>query len=223
MGPNVEPGRQVHRVFRQGHIRAGAGWRAGSAARQAARNQYPNDWVPDGSALLFLDGEESSRAVRMDIWVQPLDGTAARPYVATPAKESFARVSPDGRWVAYQSDESGSLEVYVQAYPTPGLKTLVSAGGGSFPAWRADSRELYYLKGRQLFAVSIAAGGQGDAPAIRGHTPLLGGRYVGNYWRGYDASPDGKRFAILTARNSTSRVVVVLHALNTGGEVARTP
>jgi hypothetical protein len=70
------------------------------------------------------------------------------------------------------------------------------------------------LKGRQLFAVSIAADSQGEAPALRGHTPLLGGRYAGNYWRGYDASPDGKRFAILTAANSASRLVVVLHGLD---------
>ena len=123
-------------------------------------------------------------------------------------------MSPDGHWVAYTSDESGSDEVYVQAYPTPGLKTRVSAGGGTNAAWRADGRELYYWKGRQLFAVSIAAGGEGGAPEVHGLTPLL---HIGNYWRGYDASPDGKRFALLTAANSRSRLVVVLHALNAGG------
>ena len=190
---------------------------AGGPARLLVKRpgvQYPSDWVPDGSALLFVDVEETSKGARNDIWVQPMDGTAARPYVATLAGESFARVSPDGRWVAYQSDESGSFEIYVQAYPTPGLKTLVSAGGGMFPVWRRDGRELYYVKGRQLFAVSIVTSGQGGAPAVHGLTPLL---HIGNYWRGFDASPDGKRFALLTAANSTSRLVVVLHALNAGG------
>ena len=196
---------------------------AGGPARLLAKGpgtQYPNDWVPDGSALLYQNSEEtgsSSRQDRGDIWVQPLDGTGARPYAVTPAREGNARVSPDGRWVAYDSDESGSDEVYVQAYPTPGLKTLVSAGGGANPVWRGDGRELYYVNGRQLFAVSIAPSGQGDAPAVHGLTPLLGARYAGNYWRGFDASPDGKRFALLTAANSTSRLVVVLHALNAGG------
>ena len=117
------------------------------------------------------------RAGAQDIWVQPLDGTAARPYAATPARESSARASPDGRWVAYQSDESGRFEVYVQAYPTPALKTLVSVGGGVNPVWRGDGRELY--------------------PSAN-----------------YDASPDGRRFAIVTVRDSTSRLVIVLNALN---------
>jgi Tol biopolymer transport system component len=187
---------------------------AGGPARLVARRRgWLTDWVPDGSALLF---NLEVQANRPDIWMQPLDGAAARPFATTPAREFGARVSPDGRWVVYQSDESGSYEVYVQSYPNPGLKTRVSAGGGVNPVWRRDGRELYYLKGRQLFSVSFAASGEGDAPVVRGLTPLLGGRYAGNYWRNYDASPDGKRFAILTASNSTSRLVVVLHALNAG-------
>jgi eukaryotic-like serine/threonine-protein kinase len=180
--------------------------------------QWPTDWVHDGSGLLFTNTEVTGgRAGAQDIWVQPFDGTAARPYVATPARDGSARASPNGRWVAYQSDESGRFEVYVQAYPAPGLKTLVSAGGGGGPVWRGDGRELYYWQGDQLFAVSIAESRPGDAPAVRRPTPLLRAPYVGGFLANYDVSPDGMRFAIVTARDTTTRLVVVLHALNAGG------
>jgi serine/threonine-protein kinase len=177
--------------------------------------QWPTDWLRNGSALLFTNTEVmGGRAGAQDIWVQPLDGTAARPYAATPARESSARASPDGRWVAYQSDESGRFEVYVQAYPTPTLKKLVSVGGGVNPVWRGDGRELYYWRGDQLYAVSIAESRPGDAPSVGGTMPLLRAPYAGNPGANYDVSPDGRRFAIVTVRDSTSRLVVVLNALN---------
>jgi Tol biopolymer transport system component len=176
--------------------------------------QWPTDWVRDGSALLFTNTEVmGGRAGAQDIWVQPLDGTAARPYAATPARESGARASPDGRWVAYQSDESGRFEIYVQAYPTPAFKRLVSVGGGASPVWRGDGRELYYWRGDQLYAVSIAASRPGEAPAVRGTTLLFRAPYAGNPSANYDVSPDGKRFAIVTVKDSTSRLVVALNAL----------
>ena len=150
-----------------------------------------------------------------------MNGTAARPYVATPARESAARVSPDSRWVAYQSDESGRFEVYVQAYPTPGSKTLVSMGGGISPVWRGDGRELYYWQGTQLVAVSIATSGRGDAPTVTGTTLLLRAPYVGTPVGNYDASPDGKHFAIVTFKDSTSRLVVALHVLDASGPAMR--
>ena len=132
-------------------------------------------------------------------------------------------MSPDGRWVAYQSDESGSYEVYLQAYPTPGLKTLVSAGGGVNPVWRGDGRESLLLEGSPVARREhrCARPGRG-AGGARTHAPAR--RSVRRkHWRGYDASPDGKRFAIVTARNSTSRLVVALHALNAGAARAWRP
>ncbi|HTK48270.1 MAG TPA: hypothetical protein VL328_09860, partial [Gemmatimonadaceae bacterium] len=177
--------------------------------------QWPTDWARDGSALLFTNTEVTGpRAGQQDIWVQPLDGTAARPYVATSARESGARLSPDRRWVAYESDESGRLEVYVQAYPTPRLKTVVSAGGGVGPVWRADGRELYYWQGTQLFAVDIAPSRVDEAPVLRHPTPLFRAPLFVGLAANYDVSPDGRRFAIVIAGDSPSRLVVALHALN---------
>ena len=176
--------------------------------------QWPTDWVRDGSAVLFTNMEVIGGTVgAQDIWAQPLDGTAARPYAATPARESGARASPDAHWVAYESDESGRFEIYVQAYPIPGSKRLVSVGGGADPVWRGDGRELYYWRGNQLYAVSIAASRPGEPPSVRGTTMLFRAPYAGNPPTNYDVSPDGKRFAIVTVKNSTSRLVVALNAL----------
>jgi Tol biopolymer transport system component len=176
--------------------------------------QWPTDWARDGSAVLFTNTEVGGGlAGGQDIWVQPLDGTAAHPYSPTPARESAARVSPDSRWVAYQSDESGRFEVYVQSFPTPGQKKLVSVKGGVGPVWRGDGRELYYWQSGQLLAVGVSASAPGEAPMVSEPTPLLRAPYVGNMVANYDASPDGKRFAIVIVKDSTSRLVVALNAL----------
>jgi serine/threonine-protein kinase len=122
--------------------------------------QFPADWSRDARAVLFVDvATVGDRAGNQDLWVQPLDGGAARPYLRTSAREVGARVSPDGRWVAYTSDETGRDEVYVQSYPTPGRKALVSAQGGMHPVWRRDGRELYYWHGEQLIASQVEDGG----------------------------------------------------------------
>jgi serine/threonine-protein kinase len=109
--------------------------RGGSARRvtRAAGIEWPSGWTSDGRTLLVT---RLQRTGERDVWVHPLDGGAARPYLATPAHEKGARASPDGHWVAYQSDESGRDEVYVRSFPDSGRKTLVSAGGGVNPMWR---------------------------------------------------------------------------------------
>ena len=106
-----------------------------------AGTQFASDWLRDGSALLVTEETERNRR---DIIVQPADGSTAWPYAATAADETAARVSPDGRWVAYTSDESGRAEVYLDSYPRPGRRVAVSSGGGVHPVWRGDGRELYY-------------------------------------------------------------------------------
>ena len=174
--------------------------------------QWVSDWVPDGSALLFTD---VTWAGDMAIWVRPMDGGPPRPYVDTPARESGARASPDGRWVAYTSDETGRNEVYVQSYPVPGRKTLVSAGGGTSPAWRGDGRELYYWRAGQLVAADVAAGRAGAPLVVRGRTPLFRAPYVENVHANYDVSADGKRFVLVTRDAPANRLVVALDALGT--------
>jgi eukaryotic-like serine/threonine-protein kinase len=176
--------------------------------------QWSTDWVPDGSALLFTDTElTAGQEGNQDIWIQPSDGTPARPYAATPAHERAARISPDGRWVAYESDETGRYEIYVQSFPTPGRKALVSAGGGVNPVWRGDGRELYYWQGDQLIAARLDAGGADTPLAVRSRSPLFRAPYAQSVSANYDASPDGSRFVIVTGGEQTFRLVVTLNAL----------
>ncbi|MEJ7813269.1 MAG: hypothetical protein WKG32_22860, partial [Gemmatimonadaceae bacterium] len=188
----------------------------GAARRLTTRlgDEWSSDWAPDGRALLFtgVTAEDD-----YDIWLQPADGGAARPYLATPAHESGARLSPDGRWAAYTSDETGRDEVYVQSYPTPGRKTLVSPRGGAHPVWRRDGRELYYWQEDELIAVSIGWSGPGKSPVVRARAPLFRAAYVRGPHPNYDVSPDGTRFVLVTGLTRANRLVVALHALDGAG------
>jgi serine/threonine protein kinase len=160
-------------------------------------NQFPSDWLRDGSALLVTDESGSNG---YDILVQPADGSPAHPYVATSASETAARISPDGKWIAYTSDASGKAEVYLDAYPTPRRRVLISSGGGIHPVWRGDGRELYYWHDGRLIAVEIGEAKGGVPPAIGAHTLLFKAHYPGGINTMYDVSPDGKRFVIVGQR-----------------------
>jgi dipeptidyl aminopeptidase/acylaminoacyl peptidase len=176
--------------------------------------QFPGDFTADGRALMFLD-EPPNEA--MDIWIQPLDsGAIARPYLTTPAYEDFPRLSPDGRWVAYTSDETGRGEVYLQAYPTPGRRILVSRSGGTRPTWRGDSQELYYWQGDLLLAVTLGGRG-GEVPEVKERVVLFRAP-TADPSKGFGVSPDGSRFAMVIGAPHAHRLVVALDAL---GDVHR--
>jgi Tol biopolymer transport system component len=113
--------------------------------------QWVDSWSPDGRFLIF---EEGPSGVSRDLWLLPL-GEEPRPLLATRFNEVGAAFSPDGRWFAYVSDESGRQEVYLQAFPGPGPKTAVSNNGGLQPVWSKDGRELYYREGDALIAVPV--------------------------------------------------------------------
>jgi dipeptidyl aminopeptidase/acylaminoacyl peptidase len=107
------------------------------------------DWSPDGGFIVYSVQDPTADN---DLWVLPLGGEGLsaegrKPFVfaQTPFNERDARFSPDGRWIAYNSEESGQYEVYVQPFPGPGRRVQVSIGGGRFPEWRRDGRELFYL------------------------------------------------------------------------------
>jgi eukaryotic-like serine/threonine-protein kinase len=159
------------------------------------RTKYPSSWSRDGKFILFTSREEQTG---WDIWLYPLEGGTPVPVVSTPAVEIEPQLSPDGRWLAYTSDESGRLEVFVRPFRAPGGAWLISTGGGSDPRWRNDGLELYYLSpDRALMAVSVAAGEHFEAsgPKVlfqaRTSGPLgLGVRF--NYAVGHG----GRRFLI---------------------------
>jgi serine/threonine-protein kinase len=166
-------------------------------------DQWPSDWAPDGRAVLVT----LSKQADLDIWVQPADGTAPRPYLDTPTSEAAARCSPDGRWVAYQSGESGRTEVFVQSFPVPGRKLLVSADGGANPVWGRDGRTLYYWQEGLLIAAALAEDASGSL-VVRSRSPLFRTAYIAGIHANYDVSPDGSRFAIVIGRPLSNQVVV---------------
>ena len=162
---------------------------------QTPRTKYPSSWSRDGKFILFTSREEQTG---WDIWLYPLEGGTPVPVVSTPAADIEPQLSPDGRWLAYTSDESGRLDVFVRPFRAPGGAWLISTAGGSDPRWRNDGLELYYLSpDRALMAVSVAPGGHFEAsgPKVlfqaRTSGPLgLGVRF--NYAVGHG----GRRFLI---------------------------
>jgi serine/threonine-protein kinase len=137
---------------------------------------------------------------RPDIWVLNLKGERKpRPFLQTPANESGALFSPDGSWVAYQSDESGRWEVYVRPYPGPGGKVQISTEGGVEPVWARNGRELFYRNGDKMMAVAVET-----KPTFAAAKPkLLFERHYEaspqSFLANYDVSPDGQRFLMIKA------------------------
>lgn len=174
--------------------------------------KHAQAWSPDGQMLVYATYNPKTR---VDLWMLPLGGDRTpQPLVTSEASEEQAQISPDGRWFAYTSNESGRPEVYVQSFPKPGAKWQVSVGGGGDPRWRADGGELFYIaEDRRLMAVSVKAtvtfGAAGPVPLFdTGMRPHWGeGR---NH---YDVSRDGQRFLLMTpvADDRLSPFTIVLN------------
>jgi Tol biopolymer transport system component len=162
-------------------------------------NYNATSWAPDQKSLL-ITGSGNSKA-GADILVHPLDGSGPaqpRPFLQTEANEGSARFSPDGKWVAYQSDESGRGEVYVLPYPGPGGKQQISSGGGGSVRWRRDGRELFYVnRAGQLMGVDVGVrNGSFDVGQVK---RLLGDIRLsvpGGRAPTYDVSTDGQKFIV---------------------------
>jgi hypothetical protein len=158
---------------------------------------FPTDWLRDGSALLVSDNAGTNQ---LDILVQPADGSSARRYAATGARETAGRISPHTHWVAYTSNESGREEVYVDSYPRTGYRIMVSRDGGGDPAWRGDGRELYYWHGDALVAVPIDGSQADRLPVLGAERVLFHSAYEHSSNSNYDVSPDGQRIVIVRRR-----------------------
>ena len=169
----------------------------------SGRSHTPSSWSPDGTTLAFVEEGESTGFFQFDIWVLSIGDRKTRAVIHTAANEMTPEFSPDGRWLAYVSNESGRHEVYVQPYPGPGERHLISTNGGEQPAWSGDGRELFYVQdggynigGRvpTLMSVKVAT-----APAFRAGTPeaVFENAALWQAWgRGYDVAPDGRRFLL---------------------------
>ncbi|HUP60453.1 MAG TPA: protein kinase [Thermoanaerobaculia bacterium] len=151
-----------------------------------------SDWSRDGTHLVFNHREPSS-----DLWLLPLDGGAARPFVETAADEYSAQFSPDGRWIAYNSHETGRGEIFLTAFPESRAKWQVSTTGGRVVRWRGDGRELFYLTpDNRVIAVEVRL--DGSAPEIIRSQTLFVANVKGD-GLSYDVTRDGKRFLMNTA------------------------
>jgi Tol biopolymer transport system component len=179
--------------------------------------QAPQSWSPDGQLLAFL---EINSSTQREIWVlrmgdpSPSSGQAssassgqvpsagsgqgrkAQLFTRTRFDEAEPRFSPDGRWLAYISNESGRFEIYVQPYPGPGGKWQISTDGGMDPVWNPNGRELFYRNGNKMMTVDISS-----KPGFAVGKPrmLFEGKYEGAPVpvANYDVSPDGQRFLML--------------------------
>src|SRR5262249_55283249 len=135
------------------YVKASSGTGDDELLLESTYPKYPTDWSSDGRYLIYTTLTASTRS---DVWVLPLFGDRVPfPYLQSPFREGDARFSPDGRWVAYTSDETGTYEVYVQSFPIGAGKWQISRGGGGLPKWRADGKELLYVNNGTLMSVEV--------------------------------------------------------------------
>ncbi len=158
---------------------------------------------PDGSILLY---RERTSTGANDILYMRLNEPEAKPdvFLSTPFDESAAVLSPDGRWIAYHSNESGSYEVYVRPFQRPGGRTKVSAGASGFPRWSPDGKEIYYRHQQGLWAVAMTPQDEG----LRVGTPRQLFEIKGNTYTGpHGISPDGARLLFIRSATESGEQV----------------
>jgi Tol biopolymer transport system component len=175
-----------------------------------ARKVGSHAWSPDGTWLLLrTDDQESGNGDIMGI--RPGIDTAARALIATPAEELSPEVSPDGRWIAYTSNETGTRQVYVRPFPETSREPVqVSTRGGVSPAWSRSGRELFYIDGDQNL-VSVPVNAAGSIQFGQSRVLFPADRFLSNaFGRQYDVHPDGQRFVMLRGESDAETHIVVV-------------
>jgi serine/threonine-protein kinase len=168
---------------------------------QSKNTQYPWSFTPDGKRLAF---EEVNGEIAYDLWTVPLesDGVGLRAgkpelFLQTQSDEKHPSFSPDGRWMAYSSTESGRFQVYVRSFPDKGGKWQVSNSGGAYPVWSRNGHELFFrTDDNQIMVASYAVKGDSfvaDKPRVWSEKRIAD---IGNF-ANYDLAPDGKRIVAL--------------------------
>jgi Tol biopolymer transport system component len=157
--------------------------------------KWPVSWSRDGRYLLYVT---NTRTTSNDIWVLPLTGDKKPyPFLRTDASENWAAFSPDGKWVAYSSTDTGSIEVYVSPFPWTGQRWRVSADGGSQARWRRDGSEIFYLApDRTVVAASVTI--KGNEFTVNGFDRLFEIRHPYGAYHAFDVTADAKRFLVNT-------------------------
>ena len=169
---------------------------------KSREEKVADDWSADGQLIVY---QVLNPKTKWDLWVLPMSGDRQPfPFLQTEFNEWQSQLSPDGKWIAYISDESGSPEVYVQTFPISGGRVRVSTGGGNQPKWRRDGRELFYIAAdRKLMAVDVKPGATFEAGVPR---PLFDTRVLTltDFRNHYVVTADGQRFLICSTDEVTS-------------------
>ncbi|HXV64249.1 MAG TPA: protein kinase, partial [Vicinamibacteria bacterium] len=183
--------------------------------RLVERGSYPS-YSPDGRFLVYHAGTGSANARSRDLWYLPLAGNAEPvPYLQTEFEEGVPALSPDGRTLAYVSDESGEFEVYLQRFPERGNKTQVSVEGGLYPRWSGAGDEIFFVTGNTLMVAKVETR---DGLRVGAPTALFDGDdldavlHTGvNLRTTYDVARDGQRFVVVQdIKGETSAPIVVV-------------
>jgi serine/threonine-protein kinase len=182
--------------------------------------QYAWSWHSSGR---FLAMGELSPQTNYDILILPMEGDETsgwkpgRPtvFVATPFIEENAAFSPDGKWLAYDSNESGREEIYVRPFPGPGGKWQISTGGGEYPTWSRNGKDLFYRSPEQKIMVAayttLPDTFRADKPRLWSEEQLTA---RGPRDRNFDLHPDGQRFVVLKASPSDTQAGKVVFITN---------
>ncbi|MEQ1759843.1 MAG: protein kinase, partial [Vicinamibacterales bacterium] len=183
----------------------------------SADHKMVNDWSADGRYLVF---EAQNAATKTDLWALPLAGERrAMKLLGTPFTEQAGALSPDGRWLAYMSDELGSPQVFVQAFPASGGKWQVSnTPRAAKPIWGADSKALFYDAGGRLMQVDVSAT-KPVAELTWGRSSSLFAGLLPLFPHNFDVTRDGSRFLVLS-RDRPDRVEPIVVMLNWQAGVA---
>jgi len=170
-------------------------------------DKFPSDWSRDGKHLLYVRGP--------DLWLLSLPDSKSSPFLKASATLKNGQFSPDGKWVAYASNESGKWEIYVTSFPEAKGKWQISSGGGEQPRWRGDGKELFYLSSDgKMMAAPVSTGTNFDAgPSVALFQADPRELVATSEHIVYDVSKDGQRFLINTqVKNAnTSPMSVVLN------------
>jgi len=194
--------------------RVGVDGAAAERITQSPNRQNVSDWSRDGRYVMYA---EAAPDTGLDLWILPVTpegrpspGTAPWSFLREPFNQTSGHFSPDTRWVAYMSDESGQAEVYVRSFPEPREKLRISTGGGAYPHWGAGGRELFYVsRDGKLMVVTLKPAGTSLEASLPRELFALSAVLIGP--NPYEPTPDGQRFLVSEPAASPEPLTVIVN------------
>jgi eukaryotic-like serine/threonine-protein kinase len=192
------------------YVKPSSGAKSEEPLLESPRVKIPLDWSRDGRLVLY---QEADPKTGWDLWAFSMSGDRKQIAIAnTPFEERVGQFSPDVRWVAYQSNVTGTFQIYVQPFPGPGGTWKVSTAGGTDPRWRADGQELFFIApDAKLMAASVQTSGssfEAGSPVALFQTRIA---TTGNFRHEYDVSRDGRFLINTLLENAGSPITLLLN------------